>query len=142
RKAGALSVRVRSYYRRSAVARAAIIVFGLTLALVGAVVFTLDRSARQSNRDRMTSELAASAHVAVAAFATVRADLRTRAGQLATSLPVQRAVLERNAAAVTQIARANRAKIVSGRIRADALPPRPRLLATAMISSNGRVLAW
>src|SRR5207248_1779773 len=55
--------RFRSRYGRAAVVRAALVVFLLAGALIGAVVFTLDLNARRSNRQEVATELAGMARV-------------------------------------------------------------------------------
>src|SRR5207237_1390504 len=72
--------RFRSRYGRAAVVRAALVVFLLAGALIGAVVFTLDLNARRSNRQEVATELAGMARVSSSTFATMRANLRARVG--------------------------------------------------------------
>ena len=77
--------RFRSRYGRLAVTRAALVVFLLASAGIGAVVFTLDLNARHSNRQEARTELASTARVAASTFSTMRANLRTRVSEVAAS---------------------------------------------------------
>ena len=97
--------RFRSRYGRMAVARAALLVFVLACALIGAVVFTLDLNARRLNHQQAATELASVARVSASTFTTMRANLRARVGELAASAPLQQAVLARNTARLRSIAR-------------------------------------
>ena len=75
--------RFRSRYGRAAVVRAAVVVFLLAGALIGAVVFTLDLNARRSNHQQAATELASMARVSASTFSTMRANLRAHVGELA-----------------------------------------------------------
>lgn len=133
--------RLRTLYRRTALLRAALLVFALTVALLTVVVVTLDRNARRASEQEAASELAAAAHVSVSSLQAVRADLRARAGNVASSLPLQRALLTRSDVALEQIARSNGAEIVTGGRRLGMLPPAPRVVATAKVMQGSGVLA-
>jgi len=133
--------RFRSRYGRAAVVRAALVVFLVCAALIGALVFTLDLNARRSTRQQTATELASVARVSVSTFATMRANLRAHVGELAASVPLQQAVLRRNAARLRALAAAHDAQIlVKGRAYGK-LPSGPRLAATASMTSGGRVVA-
>jgi hypothetical protein len=84
--------RFRSRYGRMAVTRAALIVFLIFAALIAGIVFTLDLSARHSNRHEATTELGSTARVAASTFSTMQANLRTRVSELAASSSLQQAV--------------------------------------------------
>ena len=133
--------RFRSRYGRMAVMRAALLVFVLAGALIGAVVFTLDLNARRSNHQQAATELASMARVSASTFSTMRANLRARVGELAASAPLQQAVLERNTARLRSIARSHNALIVLHGHAVGTLPAEPRIAATATMASGGRVVA-
>ncbi len=133
--------RVRSRYGRAAIVRAAIIVFAFAGALTATVVVTLDRAAHRSNMQQAQTELAGAARVSASAFAALRADLRARAGELASSLPLQRALVAGDRAELARIARARRAEIIVGSHRFDALPDGPLISAGATIADGRSALA-
>lgn len=133
--------RFRSRYGRAAVIRAALVVFVLCGALIGAVVFALDLNARRSTRQQDATELASVARVSASTFATMRANLRVHVGELAASVPLQQAVLKRNAARLRTIARSHNARIVVKGHAYGRLPAGPRLAATASMTAGGRVVA-
>jgi diguanylate cyclase (GGDEF)-like protein len=133
--------RFRSRYGRAAVVRAALLVFVLAVALIGAVVFTLDLNARRSNDQQAATELASMARVSASTFSTMRANLRARVGELAASAPLQRAVIDRNTERVRSIARSHNARIVLRDHALGRLPAGTRIAATATMASGGRVVA-
>jgi diguanylate cyclase (GGDEF)-like protein len=133
--------RFRSRYGRTAVVRAALLVFLLSGAIVVAVVFALDRTARQSNVRQADTELASVARVAASTVSTMRANLRTRVGELAGSARLQRALLARNRSQLAAIARAHHARIVTRRRRIGTLAAGPRIAASATVANQGRVIA-
>src|SRR6266508_3206888 len=133
--------RIRSRYGRAAVIRAALIVFALAGGVTATVVFTLDRAAHKSNMQQAQTELTGAARVSASAFAALRADLRARAGELASSLSLQRALISGNRAELARIARVRHARIVVGRHRFDALPGEPLISAGATIADGGNALA-
>jgi diguanylate cyclase (GGDEF)-like protein len=133
--------RFRSRYGRAAVLRAALLVFLLAGALTAAVVITLDRNARHSNNQEAATDLAGVARVSASTFGTMHANLKTRAGELASSPTLQRALLRDNRAALSRFATSQHARIVLHRRAVGTLPPGPRMTATANITSAGRVLA-
>jgi diguanylate cyclase (GGDEF)-like protein len=133
--------RFRSRYGRAAVVRAALVVFLLLAALIGAVVFTLDLNARRSSRQQAATELAGVARVSASTFATMRANLRAHVGELASSPTLQQAVLARNRAHLRTIARNHDARIVVNHHAYGALPTGPQLAATATMTSGGHVVA-
>ena len=137
-------MRRRTRGRRLAVTpvtRYAVLVFLLAAALVVTVAAALDRNARTSSWQEHTTALAGGARVGASAFDSLRANLRVRATTLATSLPLQRAVVTGDEAELRRIAGERRARIgLSGRT-VDALPPAPRITSTAKITDGVRVLA-
>lgn len=134
--------RLLTIYRRTALLRAALVVFLLTVALLSAVVVTLVHNARRANAQQAASDLAAAARVSASSFATIRADLRANSSQLASSLALQRALLVGDQAALRNIARAHNAAIVTPRERIDELPSSPRLIATAKVAVGDNTMAW
>ena len=138
-------MRARYYTRsgsgRGAIMRAALVVFALAVGVTVAVVVTLDRSARHSNMQQARTEVAGAARVSASAFAALRADLRARAGELASSLSLQRALIAGDRAALQRIARQRHARIVVGSRSFDSLPAEPILQADATIADGGRALA-
>jgi diguanylate cyclase (GGDEF)-like protein len=133
--------RFRSRYGRAAVVRAALVVFMLAGALIGAVVFTLDLNARRSNNQQAATELAGMARVSASTFSTMRANLRAHVGELASSVPLQQAVVDRSAARLRAFARTHDARIVVRGHAYGTLPTGPRIAATATMASQGRVVA-
>jgi diguanylate cyclase (GGDEF)-like protein len=133
---------LRLLYRRTALIRAALMVFLLTVALLAAVVVTLDRNAQRANAQQTASNLTAAARVSASSFATVRADLRANVSQLAGSLSVQHALLTGDDAALARIAKTQGGAIVTRHKRFDALPRRPRLMATAKVAAGEDTVAW
>ena len=133
--------RFRSRYGRAAVVRAALVVFMLAGALIGAIVFTLDLNARRSNNQQAATELAGMARVSASTFSTMRANLRAHVGELASSVPLQQAVVDRSAARLRAIARTHDARIVVRGHAYGTLPTGPRIAATATMASQGRVVA-
>src|SRR2546430_8029233 len=126
---------------RLAVARAALVVFLVCAAAIAAVVFTLDLSARHSNRQEARTELASTARVAASTFSTMRANLRTRVGELASSASLQQAVLGKNAARLGSLALTHDARIVLRDRTFGKLPHGPQLAATATLARQGHVVA-
>jgi diguanylate cyclase (GGDEF)-like protein len=123
------------------VARHAALVFVLIAAMIGAVVVTLDRNAKRSSWQQSTAELGGGARVAASAFGALQANLRVNAGQLATSLPLQRAVVTHDHAALLRIAKSRHARILLGGRSIGTLAPPPRIASTATISDGVHVLA-
>jgi diguanylate cyclase (GGDEF)-like protein len=133
--------RIRPRYGRAAIVRAALIVFTLALALTIAVVYTLDRGARRSNMQQAQTELAGAARVSASEFAALRADLRARAGELASSLELQRALIRGNRQRLVDLARERQARISVGKRSFDWLPKGPTASASATIADGGNALA-
>jgi diguanylate cyclase (GGDEF)-like protein len=133
--------RFRSRYGRLAVTRAAVVVFLVFTAAIAAVVFTLDLSARHSNRQEARTELASTARVAASTFSTMRANLRTRVSELAASAALQQAVLGRNEAELRSLAVSSDARIELRGRRFGKLPQEPRVMATATLARRGRAVA-
>jgi diguanylate cyclase (GGDEF)-like protein len=136
-----LESRFRSRYGRLAVTRAALVVFLVFATAIGAVVFTLDLSARHSNRQEARTELASTARVAASTFSTMRANLRTRVSELAASAALQQAVLGKNAARLRSLAASRDARIeLRGRVFGK-LPREPRVMATATLARRSHAVA-
>jgi diguanylate cyclase (GGDEF)-like protein len=133
--------RIRSRYGRRAIVRAALLVFALAVGITVAVVFTLDRAARRSNMQQAQTELAGAARVSASEFAALRADLRANAGELASSLELQRALVSGNRDELEALARRRHARIAIGDRRFDELPRGPMISATATIADGGNALA-
>jgi len=110
-------------------------------AVLGVVVFTLNRNANNANKQQAATQLASDARATASVLAVDRADLRTRASQTVASIDLQRAALAGNASALARIAEARRARIVVDRRTYGALPPAPRFTATASIIQAGAVVA-
>lgn len=123
------------------VARYAIALFLVTATLVGVVAVTLDRNARRSNWQQSTTALAGGAQVSASTFRTVRSNLRLAAGELATSLSLQRAVIKRDQAQLRRIAAAHHAQIVLSDRTVGKLAPPPRIASTATIADGTHVFA-
>lgn len=132
----------RLFYRRTALIRATLLVFLLTVALLAAVVVTLDRSAQRANAQQASSDLGAAARVSASSFAAVRADLRANVSQLAASLSLQQALLAGDRVELRRIALTRHARIVTRRQRFDELPRGPRVIATARIAGPSAAVAW
>jgi diguanylate cyclase (GGDEF)-like protein len=123
------------------VARYAVLVFLLAAALVVAIAVTLDRNARRSSWQEHTTALAGGARVGASSFESLRANLRVQATQLATSLPLQRAVVTGNEAELRRIAEARHARIDLHGRSIGTLAGTPRISSTATITDGVRVLA-
>ena len=123
------------------VARYAVLVFLLAAALVVTVALSLDRNARRSAWQEHTTALAGAARVGASSFDSLRANLRVRATQLATSLPLQRAVVLGDEAELRRIAAERQARIDRLGRSVGTLPPAPRITSTARITNGVRVLA-
>ena len=133
--------RFRSRYGRLAVTRAALVVFLVFTAAIAAVVFTLDLSARHSNRQEARTELASTARVAASTFSTMRANLRTRVSELAASAALQQAVLGKNEAQLRSLAASHDARIELRGRSFGTLPQEPRVTATATLARRNRAVA-
>jgi diguanylate cyclase (GGDEF)-like protein len=140
-RTGTTRRRIRSWHAKAAAFRAAVLVFLLAAAVMGVVVYTLDRNAQRSNMQQVVTELSSGSRVAASTFSTLRANQRAHAGQVATSLDLQRAVISGNQAELRQIASAEHARVVVGKHVFGSLAPAPRVAATALIASGGHVLA-
>jgi diguanylate cyclase (GGDEF)-like protein len=133
--------RFRSRYGRMAVTRAALVVFVIFTAAIAGIVFTLDLSARHSNRQEAATELASTARVAASTFSTMRANLRTRVSELAASASLQQAVLGTNEAQLRSFALSHDARIVLRGRTFGKLPQEPRIAATATLARRSHVVA-
>ena len=123
------------------VARYTVLVFLLAAAMIVAVAVTLDRNARHSSWQEHTTALAGGARVGASSFESLRANLRVQATQLATSLPLQRAVVTGNEAELRRIADARHARIDLHGRSIGALAGTPRISSSAKITDGLRVLA-
>jgi diguanylate cyclase (GGDEF)-like protein len=133
--------RFRSRYGRLAVTRAALVVFLVFAAAIAAVVFTLDLSARHSNRQEAATELASTSRVAASTFSTMRANLRTRVSELAASASLQQAVLHANEASLHSLASSHNARIELRGRTFGKLPQGPQVTATATLTRQSHVVA-
>jgi diguanylate cyclase (GGDEF)-like protein len=133
--------RFRSRYGRMAVTRAALVVFLIFTAVIAGIVFTLDLSARHSNRHEATTELASTARVAASTFSTMQANLRTRVSEVAASSSLQQAVLQRSDARLRSFALSHDARIVLRGRTFGKLPQEPRIAATATLARRNHVVA-
>jgi diguanylate cyclase (GGDEF)-like protein len=133
--------RFRSRYGRLAVTRAALVVFLVFAAAIAAVVFTLDLSARHSNRQEAATELASTSRVAASTFSTMRANLRTRVSELAASASLQQAVLHVNEASLHSLASSHDARIELRGRTFGKLPQGPQVTATATLTRQSHVVA-
>ena len=122
------------------VARYAILVFLLAAALIVAVAATLDRNARRSAWQEQSTALAGGALIGASSFDSLRANLRVRATQLATSLPLQGAVVTGDVAELRRIAGERQARVDYRGRAIGTLPPPPRISSTARITDGVRVL--
>jgi diguanylate cyclase (GGDEF)-like protein len=126
---------------RLPVIRYAVLLFLLTAALVVAVAVALDRNAERSTWQQNTTALAGGAHVGASAFGALRSNLRVEVSQLATSLPLQRAIVTQNKAQLQQIAAKHHARITVRGRSTGALAPPPHVVSTATITDGVHVLA-
>jgi diguanylate cyclase (GGDEF)-like protein len=124
-----------------AVTRAALVVFLIFTAAIAAIVFTLDLSARHSNRHEAATELASTARVASSTFATMQANLRTRVSELAASSSLQEAVLQKNKTRLRSFALSHDVRIVLRGRTFGKLPQEPRVAATATLARRNHVVA-
>ena len=133
--------RYRSRFGRAAIIRAAAVVFVFAAALVGAIVFALDRNARAGNQQEAATQLDGVARVSAAAFQNIHANLRAHVGQLAASLQLQRAIVVHDNGTIRVFAREHRVRIDIGHRSFGALAPAPRISGSAKIAAAGRTLA-
>jgi diguanylate cyclase (GGDEF)-like protein len=126
---------------RLPVIRYAVLLFLLTAALVVAVAVTLDRNAERSTWQQNTTALAGGARVGASAFGALRSNLRVQVSQLATSLPLQRAVVTENETELRQIAAQHHARITVHGRSTGTLAPAPHVVSTATITDGVHVLA-
>ena len=133
--------RFRSRYGRLAVTRAALVVFLVAAAGIGAIVFTLDLNARHSNRQEARTELASTARVAASTFSTMRANLRTRVSEVAASSTLQQAVLGKNKEQLSSFAASHDVRIQLRARSFGTLPQQPRVAATATLARRGQPVA-
>jgi diguanylate cyclase (GGDEF)-like protein len=79
--------------------------------------------------------------VGASSFESLRANLRVQATQLATSLPLQRAVVTSDDAALRRIAQSRHARITVGDRTIGTLPATPHIASSAEITDGLRVRA-
>jgi diguanylate cyclase (GGDEF)-like protein len=135
---------LRSHHDRTIripVVRYAVVLFVVTAAVVIAIAVTLDRNASRSNWQQSKTALIGGAHVGASAFGTLRSNLRVQVSQLATSLPLQRAIVLGNDSAIRAIARERHARITMTGRSIGRLAPAPRIASTATITDGLHVLA-
>jgi diguanylate cyclase (GGDEF)-like protein len=133
--------RYRSRFGRAAIIRAAAVVFVLAAALVSAIVFALDRNARAGNEQEVATQLDGVSRVSSAAFQNLHSNLRAHVAQLAAALPLQRAIVANDHAALRAFARTHHVHIQVGRHSFGSLARGPRVSGSAQIAVRGRVLA-
>ncbi|HZC29385.1 MAG TPA: GGDEF domain-containing protein, partial [Gaiellaceae bacterium] len=105
------------------------------------IVFALDRNARAGNEQEAATQLDAVARVSAAALGNLRANLRAQVGQVAASLPLQRALVAHDDAAVRAFARAHHVRVEAAGRSYGLLAPVPHVSGTAQIAARGRLLA-
>ena len=127
--------------REAPVLRYAILVVIVLGALIAGVVLVLNRNETRNQWQQSVTELSSASHVAASGFLTAKADLRAKTSQVATSLAVQRAVVEHDDEALGAIARAEHARINVGSRTFGTLPGGPQVTATAAITDGTKVLA-
>ena len=135
---------LRSHHDRTIripVVRYAVVLFVVTAAVVIAIAVTLDRNASRSNWQQSKTALNGGAHVGASAFGTLRSNLRVQVSQLATSLPLQRAIVLGNDSAIRAIARERHARITMTGRSIGTLAAAPRIASTATITDGVHVLA-
>ena len=125
----------------SPVARYATLVFLLAAGLIGTVTFALDRSARSSTWREHSVALAGGAQVGASSFESLHTSLRIEATQMATSLSLQRAIVQHDDAALRRIAAARHARIDLGGRSIGTLPAGQRIVSTASITDGAHRLA-
>src|SRR5581483_7007274 len=136
-----LAERTRTWHKQAAAFRATVLVFLLVGGLVIGVVYVLDRNAQRSSGQQAATSLGSGARVASSTFSALRANLRARAGQVAASLDLQQALIKRDRARLQRIAVERAAQVSAGGHVYGSLPRSPRIASTAVIASNGHVLA-
>ena len=125
----------------SPVARYATLVFLLAAGLIGTVTFALDRSARSSTWREHSVALAGGAQVGASSFESLHTSLRIEATQMATSLSLQRAIVQHDDVALRRIAAARHARIDLGGRSIGTLPAGQRIVSTASITDGAHRLA-
>jgi diguanylate cyclase (GGDEF)-like protein len=125
----------------SPVVRYATLVFLLAAGLIGTVTFALDRSARNSTWREHSVALAGGAQVGASSFESLHTSLRIEATQMATSLALQRAIVQRDDSALRRIAVARHARIDLGARSIGSLPAGQRIVSTASITDGVHRLA-
>jgi diguanylate cyclase (GGDEF)-like protein len=133
--------RFKSRYGRFALLRAAVVVFLVISLLLGLVLLAIDHNARASNEHQARTDLASAARVAAADVATIRANLRAQATEVASEDSVQRAVLSGDAKVIIAMARAHHAQIQIGSRTLGVRLPGIEMHGSATIVDRGRELA-
>ena len=139
-----LPLRVQPVWKRTTrvpVVGTVLVLVVFLAAVLSVVVFRLNRNESKATRQQATTQLAGAAGVAASLLAVDRADLRARASQVVASIDLQRALVSRDAAALTRIARTRRMLLETDRRAFGSLPRPPRLTSTASIEKGGRILA-
>src|SRR5581483_5635161 len=127
--------------RTSPVTRTGFVLFVLLAALLSAIVLTLDRQAVHSNRQQVATQLQGSARLAASNTRTLVDDLRARAGRLASSIALQRALADGDEATLRRIAGSDHARVEFRGATFGVLPVPPRLASTATIRSGSATIA-
>jgi diguanylate cyclase (GGDEF)-like protein len=125
---------------RSPVTCTALILFALLVALLSVIVISLNRQAERGYRDQISAQLATTARVAASKLEAERGELRARAGALAASQRLQRAVAAGDLPQLARIARDEQARIDVAGQTTDALPSGLRFLSTATLVSPTHTL--
>ena len=127
--------------RTSPVTRAGLVVFMLLAGLLSAIVLTLNRQAVHSNGQQVTTQLVGSARMAALSARTLADDLQTRAGRVASSVALQRALADGDRATLRRIAKSRDAQVEFRGEPIGVLPAPPRLTSTATIRSGSATIA-
>jgi diguanylate cyclase (GGDEF)-like protein len=136
-----MSARVHSRYGTFAVLRASVLLFAFAAFAIVGMAFVLDRNAQRATEQQTFTELAGAARVAASDFSAVRANLRARVGEVASTYAMQQAVVRGNATALARIAAENDAQIVVHGHAYGTVPAPPRITASATVGTGSNVLA-
>src|SRR5581483_5879093 len=101
----------RGARRRGPIGRIAVMVLAFFAALLGAIVFMVDRVAAHGNLQQSGTQLAGAARVGTEVVRTLRAELATQADQLAGSRDLQRAIVTGNRAELQKLLRGRDASV-------------------------------
>jgi diguanylate cyclase (GGDEF)-like protein len=127
--------------RTSPVTRTGFVLFVLLAGLLSAIVLMLNRQAVHSNRQQVATQLQGSARLAASNARTFADDLLTRAGRIASSVALQRALVDGDEVALRRIAASDHARVEFRGEAFGVLPAPPRLASTATIRSGSATVA-